>query len=138
MVLTGLGVTAAVLAAAAGCQPVTSSQAGPGTPGTPGTAPAPSGRPVTVPRERHIVVVIMENHGYGQIAGSPQAPYINRLARQGAMFTASYAVTHPSEPNYLALFSGSTHGVTCSRRPTRSRTRASPTTWRSSRAARMA
>ena len=28
------------------------------------------------------------------------------------MFTASYAVTHPSEPNYLALFSGSTQGVT--------------------------
>jgi phosphatidylinositol-3-phosphatase len=26
--------------------------------------------------------------------------------------TRSYGVTHPSQPNYLALFSGSTHGVT--------------------------
>jgi len=115
VVLTGLGVTAAVLAAAVGCQPVTSSEAGLGTPGT---APAQSGRQVTVPRERHSVVVVMENHGYGEIAGSQEAPFINRLARQGALFTASYAVAHPSEPNYLALFSGSTHGVTNDQCPT--------------------
>ena len=38
--------------------------------------------------------------------------YINSLAHQGALFTKSYAVTHPSEPNYLALYSGSTQGLT--------------------------
>jgi len=54
----------------------------------------------------------MENHTYGEVIGSPQAPYLNQLARQGALFTDSRGVTHPSEPNYLALFSGSTQGVT--------------------------
>jgi hypothetical protein len=54
----------------------------------------------------------MENKSYGEIIGSSEAPYINQLARQGALFTHSYAVTHPSQPNYLDLFSGSDHGVT--------------------------
>jgi len=53
-----------------------------------------------------------ENHAYSQIIGSPEAPYINSLAAEGASFTRSYAITHPSQPNYLALFSGSTQGVT--------------------------
>ncbi|HUZ23850.1 MAG TPA: alkaline phosphatase family protein [Streptosporangiaceae bacterium] len=59
----------------------------------------------------HTVVVILENHSYGQVIGSPQAPYISRLASVGALFTDSRAVTHPSQPNYLALFSGSTQGI---------------------------
>ncbi|BBD60199.1 phosphoesterase [Nostoc sp. HK-01] len=66
----------------------------------------------TVPTFDHIVVVIEENHGYTQIISSSSAPYINSLASQGALFTGSYGVTHPSQPNYLALFSGSTQGVT--------------------------
>ena len=65
----------------------------------------------TFPSPAHVVVVVEENHGYSQIIGSPQAPYINTLADDGALFTNSHAVTHPSEPNYLALFSGSTQGV---------------------------
>ena len=65
-----------------------------------------------VPTPAHVVVVIEENHGYSQIIGSPQAPYINTLATQGALFTKSYALTHPSQPNYLGLFSGSTQGIT--------------------------
>jgi hypothetical protein len=64
-----------------------------------------------VPRPDHIVVVIEENRAQGQVIGNPQAPYINSLARGGAEMTRSFAITHPSEPNYLALFSGSTHGV---------------------------
>ena len=69
-------------------------------------------RPPRVPRPRHTVIVMMENHSYGQIIGNPQARYINYLARHGALFTRSFAITHPSQPNYLALFSGGTHGVT--------------------------
>jgi hypothetical protein len=65
-----------------------------------------------VPAPAHVVVVIEENHGYSQIIGSSQAPYINTLATQGALFTNSFALTHPSQPNYLALFSGSTQGIT--------------------------
>ncbi len=66
----------------------------------------------TVPAFDHIVIVIEENHGYSQIIGSSSAPYINSLAQQGANFTNSHGVTHPSQPNYLALFSGSTQSVT--------------------------
>jgi acid phosphatase len=65
-----------------------------------------------VPQPAHVVVVVMENHAYQQVIGSPDAPFLNGLARRGALFTHSYAITHPSEPNYLALFSGSTQGVT--------------------------
>ncbi|HXP19839.1 MAG TPA: alkaline phosphatase family protein [Streptosporangiaceae bacterium] len=61
----------------------------------------------------------MENHSYSEIIGNRQAPFINRLAREGTLFTASHAVTHPSEPNYLALFSGSSHGVTSDQCPVR-------------------
>ena len=66
----------------------------------------------TLPRPDHIVIVMEENRAYSDIIGSSDAPYINALAQQGAVFTRSYAVTHPSEPNYLALFSGSTQGAT--------------------------
>jgi hypothetical protein len=65
------------------------------------------------PRPDHVVVVVMENKNAGDIIGRPdEAPYINSLASQGAVFTNSFAVAHPSQPNYLALFSGSTQGVT--------------------------
>lgn len=60
----------------------------------------------------HVVIVIMENHGLAQVVGNPAAPYVTSLARQGMNFTNSHGVTHPSQPNYLALFSGSTQGVT--------------------------
>jgi phospholipase C len=66
----------------------------------------------SVPSPAHLVVVIEENHGYSQIIGSSQAPYINTLALEGALFTNSSAIAHPSQPNYLDLFSGSNQGVT--------------------------
>lgn len=65
-----------------------------------------------LPLPAHVVVVLEENHGYSQIIGSSQAPYINTLATEGALFTNSHAITHPSQPNYLSLFSGSTQGIT--------------------------
>src|SRR5258708_11877964 len=60
----------------------------------------------------HIVIVIEENHSFSSIIGSSQAPFINSLAQQGALFTQSFAIGHPSEPNYLEFFSGSNQGVT--------------------------
>ena len=76
---------------------------------------AESTRP-NLPKPDHIVVVIEENHGYNQIIGTPkttpQTPYINKLANEGALFTDSHGVTHPSQGNYLAIFSGSLQGVT--------------------------
>lgn len=61
-------------------------------------------------RPDHIVIVIEENHGYSQIIGNSAAPYINQLAANGANFSLMYAITHPSQPNYLHLFSGSAQG----------------------------
>jgi len=68
-----------------------------------------------IPRPDHVVIVIEENKAYKQIIGNMAAQYINRLANEGALFTQSFAVAHPSQPNYLALFSGSTHGVSDNR-----------------------
>jgi hypothetical protein len=72
-------------------------------PALPATAATPS--------YAHIVVVIEENHSYNEIIGNVKAPYITSLANNGAKMTQSFAVTHPSQPNYLALFSGSTQGI---------------------------
>lgn len=65
-----------------------------------------------VPRPDHIVIVVEENHSDTAIMANPSAPYINALANSGANFTQSYAETHPSQPNYLDLFSGASQGVT--------------------------
>ncbi|GAB3969631.1 hypothetical protein GCM10029978_041300 [Actinoallomurus acanthiterrae] len=75
-------------------------------------ASAPANAAAGLPRPDHVVVVVMENHSYSEIVGNSSAPYITSLAGQGANFSQSFAVTHPSEPNYLELFSGSTQGVT--------------------------
>ncbi|MEP6794581.1 MAG: alkaline phosphatase family protein [Saprospiraceae bacterium] len=67
-----------------------------------------------LPSPDHIVILILENHAYSQIIGSSAAPYINALAGDSytALFTESYAVEHPSQPNYLDLYSGCNQGVT--------------------------
>lgn len=66
----------------------------------------------TLPALDHIFVIIEENKPIGTIIGNASAPYINNLAKRYALATNYYAVAHPSLPNYLALTSGSTHGVT--------------------------
>jgi hypothetical protein len=66
----------------------------------------------TLLRPDHTVVVIMENHSYAQVIGNANAPYVNSLRARGANFTNSHGVAHPSEPNYLGLFSGTTENLT--------------------------
>ncbi|MEU4094036.1 alkaline phosphatase family protein [Streptomyces sp. NPDC026673] len=67
----------------------------------------------SVPNPDHVVVVMFENHAYSQVIGSSSAPYINNtLKAGGASLTQSYGVTHPSQPNYLQIFSGGNQGVT--------------------------
>lgn len=66
----------------------------------------------SIPRYSHIIIVIEENHAYHELVGSANAPYISMLAKGGACFTDSHGIGHPSQPNYLAFFSGSTQGVT--------------------------
>lgn len=70
-------------------------------------SPAPSG----VPRLAHVVVILFENHDRGEVLGSGDAPTFDRLARSYADLTRYEALTHPSLPNYLALVSGSTQGI---------------------------
>jgi hypothetical protein len=71
--------------------------------------PPPS---VRVPNFSHVVVVVFENHEASSIAGNPDAPTLNALAHRYASLTDYTAVAHPSLPNYLALVSGSTQGIT--------------------------
>ena len=73
----------------------------------------PSAFAEQLPRPDHIVVCIEENRGYSQIMDQRNSgSYIHALAKRGMVFTQSYGVTHPSQPNYLALFAGSTYDVT--------------------------
>jgi len=74
---------------------------------------APAAHAGKLPRPDHVVIVIEENRGYAQIMDQRNsASYIHALAKRGVLFTESYGVSHPSQPNYLALFTGSTQGVT--------------------------
>jgi phosphatidylinositol-3-phosphatase len=66
---------------------------------------------VRLPRFTHVLVVVFENHERGEVAGSSDAPTFHALARRYATLTRYHGVTHPSLPNYLALVSGSTQGI---------------------------
>lgn len=74
----------------------------------PGSAGAASS---VVPAYDHIFVVIEENHAYNQIIGNPAAPTINQLATTYGLATNYFGVSHPSEPNYVALGGGNLFGV---------------------------
>jgi phosphatidylinositol-3-phosphatase len=86
------GVLGALLLGVVGCAPT--------------SAAGVDSRASAVPTPKHVVIVVEENHSNGKaIAGMP---YLAALGRSGAVFMNSHAVAHPSEPNYLALWSGST------------------------------
>jgi hypothetical protein len=99
----GAAVTATVLAAilACGC-----ARSVPGPALDLGTASLP------VSRSSHVVVIVMENEEASDVLAAGAAPYTASLARRYGLALASFAVTHPSLPNYLALTGGSTFGVT--------------------------
>ena len=84
-----------------------------GTSAAGGDAPPPAVQQRTTPSAgSHVVVVVMENKEEGRVLGTPGAPFLTRLARRGGVAAESYGVTHPSLPNYIALVSGSTQGIT--------------------------
>ena len=69
-------------------------------------------------RYDHVVIVIEENTDYAQVLGDRvAAPFINELADGGVNFTEFYAITHPSQPNYIQFFSGDNQGITTNTRP---------------------
>ncbi|HEY3523499.1 MAG TPA: alkaline phosphatase family protein [Candidatus Limnocylindrales bacterium] len=65
----------------------------------------------SVPSFDHVYVIVLENHSFKSIVGNRHAPYLNRLISQNGLATRYYAIAHPSQPNYLALFAGSTFGI---------------------------
>ena len=75
------------------------------------TVPKVAPPSVRLPDFTHVVVVVFENHEASSIAGNTDAPTFNALARRYVTLTKYNAVAHPSFPNYLALVSGSTHGI---------------------------
>lgn len=57
---------------------------------------------------KKVVVVILENSDFEDSMAQPE---FREFAKKGALLSNYYGVTHPSQPNYIALISGSTHGV---------------------------
>jgi phosphatidylinositol-3-phosphatase len=75
-------------------------------------AGTPSAADGALPHPDHVVIVVFENKDEAAVRGAKAAPYLNSLAGSSATLTNAHGVAHPSQPNYLALFSGSTQGVT--------------------------
>src|SRR5689334_25085758 len=69
--------------------------------------PLPSAAAVWAPD--HVVIVIEEILSARNLV--PELEYLTSLQRQGANFTDSHGIDHPSQPNYLALFSGDPQGT---------------------------
>jgi hypothetical protein len=59
---------------------------------------------------KHIFVIMLENHSKGGVIGDSNTPYITSLAHTYGEAADYYGVTHPSEPNYVALVAGSNFG----------------------------
>jgi phosphatidylinositol-3-phosphatase len=74
-------------------------------------SPAASATDAALPQFDHIYVLVLENEEYGSLVGSIKAPYLNGLIAKYGLATNYDAVAHPSQPNYVALFSGSTQGL---------------------------
>jgi len=67
--------------------------------------------PSTLPVYDHIVIVVEENKDYEQILGGHDAPYLQKLAAEGASFERMSGEEHFSQGNYFWLFSGSNQNV---------------------------
>ncbi|MBS0446915.1 MAG: phosphoesterase [Proteobacteria bacterium] len=63
--------------------------------------------PIGIPALDHVFVIMMENHAYQQVAGNPQAPFINSLMAGANIADNYYAIAHPSLTNYLEVVGGS-------------------------------
>src|ERR1039457_5853544 len=73
--------------------------------------------PTGMPNLDRVWVVMMENHGYGQVVNNPNLPYIDDLANLANTATNYFAVAHPSLTNYLEVVGGSNFGVLSDNNP---------------------
>lgn len=85
----------------------------------PSESPAVSVPSAFPPAPKHVVIVIEENRDFQGIVDDKRLPIIHSMIAAGTLFTHSRAVTHPSLPNYFALFAGKTNsdGDFCSDKP---------------------
>jgi hypothetical protein len=67
--------------------------------------------PTGIPKLTHVWVIMMENHGFAQLYGNSNAPFINQYMTQANLANNYYAVAHPSLTNYLEATGGSNFGV---------------------------
>ncbi|MCX8553800.1 phosphoesterase [Mycolicibacterium mucogenicum] len=79
-------------------------------------AALPAPPPPTPPTSKvgaldHVFMVYLENKGYKDIVGSPNAPYLNSLIDTYGVAANYYALTHPSDPNYYPILGGSDFGL---------------------------
>src|SRR5271165_4974681 len=82
--------------------------------------------PTGVPSLDHVFVIMMENHGYGQIVNNPNLRYIDELAALANTATNYYAVAHPSLTNYLEVVGGSNFGIHSDNYPNWHNTKCTP------------
>jgi phosphatidylinositol-3-phosphatase len=75
-----------------------------------------------------VFLIMMENHGYQQVIGNPNEPYLNSLIASGKVNLATnyFAVGHPSLTNYLEVVGGSNFGVRSDHAPDWGNTSCSP------------
>jgi len=73
--------------------------------------------PQRLPRFDHVFVIMMENHGYGQIINNPNAPFLNKYAKRANTADNYFAIAHPSLTNYLEVVGGSNFGVLSDNNP---------------------
>jgi hypothetical protein len=64
-----------------------------------------------IPTLDHVYLIVLENHGLASVLGDRGAPYLNSLIARYGLAANYIAVARPSQPNYIALFGGSTKGI---------------------------
>jgi phosphatidylinositol-3-phosphatase len=84
--------------------------------------------PRQTPHLDHVFVIMMENHGYQQVFGNPNEPYLNSLIanKKVNLATNYFAVGHPSLTNYLEIVGGSNFGIRSDNSPNWGSTSCSP------------
>ena len=73
--------------------------------------------PTGVQHLDHVFVIVMENHGYSQIVGNPNAPFANWYMQNANSAKNYFAIGHPSSTNYLEIVGGSNFGVRSDNNP---------------------
>src|SRR5436309_2377444 len=60
---------------------------------------------------KHVFVIVLENHSKAGVIGDPNTPQITALADHFGVAGQYFGVTHPSEPNYVAMIAGDNFGI---------------------------